>query len=530
MTFIHNIESDYQKFITVDSSKKQALVDFGATDFNSFKRSLLTYVKAVYPNDYQYFASSDFGIMLQELLSYVGAVLSMKADMYANENFIRTAKNRNNVKKLLELICIRMKGPIGAAGNARITLNSPLAGASSEFTIPKNQRTIVISSPEDNGPLNYTIYKVINGQLDAPVIDNDLIFDVGESVNSTSSVWENVALLEGAFIIESGQFSPTERSKTVALSRSPVIENSAQVFITGNAATSGAWERVENIFFASGATDKVFELVYNDNYQGTIVFGDGIVGLNPAAGDNYSISYRVGGGTRGNIKESVINATITPDLYVGNPIAGVVENISDITGGLDAESVEHAKKYGPLTFRRQDRLVTLDDFKAFSNSFVGSTGTTGKATAATRKAFSSANVIDIFVLQRANDIQLQQATTAFKAELLLAMQQKKMLTDELVIVDGVIRTLDLVCTIHVDKELSPKEEEIKSKVRNNILTYFNVDNFDFGKELSVADLNRSIFLVEEVRFSTIDNLTGNIIVDFNEIIQLNNLTINVTYV
>ena len=55
----------------------------------------------------------------------------------------------------------------------------------------------------------------------------------------------------------------------------------------------------------------------------------------------------------------------------------------------------------------------------------------------------------------------------------------------------------------------------------------NVDNRTFGEDFSVAELNREIFEVEEVRYSTIDNLAQDLPLDFNEIIQLNNLTINV---
>ena len=57
----------------------------------------------------------------------------------------------------------------------------------------------------------------------------------------------------------------------------------------------------------------------------------------------------------------------------------------------------------------------------------------------------------------------------------------------------------------------------------------NVDNTEFGDPLILADLNRSVFEVDEVRYSTIDNLKQDILVDYNEIIQLNNLTINVDY-
>ena len=202
-------------------------------------------------------------------------------------------------------------------------------------------------------------------------------------------------------------------------------------------------------------------------------------------------------------------------------------NISKGTGGANAETLDHAKKYAPLEFRRQDRLVTLEDYSVFANTFISTFGTVGKASAAVRKAYSSANVIDIYVLEKASDFQLQRATSNFKTQLLDAMNKKKMATDDIVIVDGLIRTLDLVTTIRIDREQQENQDQIKAKVRDKILTYMNVDNRDFGEDLSVAEINRQIFEVEEVRFSTIDNVEQDIPLDFNEIIQLNNLTINV---
>jgi uncharacterized phage protein gp47/JayE len=102
-----------------------------------------------------------------------------------------------------------------------------------------------------------------------------------------------------------------------------------------------------------------------------------------------------------------------------------------------------------------------------------------------------------------------------------------MATDDVVIADGLIRTLDLVVTIKIDKDLKNKENEITSKVRDTILDYMNADNRNFGEALSIAELNRQIFEIDEVRFSTIDNLDQDVPLDFNEIIQLNNLTINI---
>ena len=102
-----------------------------------------------------------------------------------------------------------------------------------------------------------------------------------------------------------------------------------------------------------------------------------------------------------------------------------------------------------------------------------------------------------------------------------------MLTDEIVIVDGLIRTIDLILTIRIDKELKRQEPDIISLVRSTALDYFFVDNREFGQDFVLQDLVRSIHEIDMVRFATIDNLGDDIRIEHNEIIQLNNLTINV---
>jgi hypothetical protein len=130
----------------------------------------------------------------------------------------------------------------------------------------------------------------------------------------------------------------------------------------------------------------------------------------------------------------------------------------------------------------------------------------------------------------ASDLQLQRATSNFKTQLLTAINKKKMATDDVVVVDGLIRTLDLITTIRIDKEEQKNQDQIITQVRREILNFMSVDNMEFGGTLVLADLNRTIFEVPQVRWSSIDNVSSNITVDFNEIIQLNNLTINVELV
>ena len=136
----------------------------------------------------------------------------------------------------------------------------------------------------------------------------------------------------------------------------------------------------------------------------------------------------------------------------------------------------------------------------------------------------------MYVLEKASDLVLQKASSVFKQQLLEEIEPKKMLTDEVVIVDGLIRTLDLVVTIRIDKELENQQTSIEQRVANVILNYFNIDNTDFGQSFIPEELSREIFKLPDVRYSTIDNFPGTVTIDFHEIIQLNNFTINTVLV
>ncbi len=521
MNFSETISSDFMKLANIPVSKRPSQINFAATDFVSLRNSLIDYAKVVYPDDYKYFVESDLGMLFIELTAYMGAVMSMKADMLANENFLATAQQRSSIKKLLELIGVRMKGPLSSAADAKITFDTAVVNDG----LTPAERTITVTSPEDGGNLTFTIYKVVNGLVDTMTSTGNITLRQVESDDGAGKVYTNLAIQEGALVDERGEFAATEGVKTIKLSQGPVVEGSIGVFVTSpNPENTGAYTEVPNVYYASGSSDKIFEVIYDEQYNATVVFGDGSVGVSPEDTASFRVEYRVGGGTRGNLERDTINASVTT-AFLSTP--GTITNTSKATGGANAETVEHAKKYAPLTFRRQDRLVTLEDYSVFANTFISNFGTVGKATAATRKAYASANVVDIYVLEKASDLQLQRATTNFKTQLLDGINKKKMATDDIAIVDGLIRTLDLAVSIKIDREEEENQTTIQNKVRDKIITYMSADNRDFGEDLNISELNRQIFEVDEVRFSSVDNLDQNVTIDFNEIVQLNNLSINV---
>ena len=515
--------SDFMKKVVFIDDNKPSEIDFAATDFATLRQALINYIKAVYPLDYSNFSESDLGMMLIELVAYMGAVMSMKADMLAHESFLKTAKNINNVRKLLDLIGIRMKGPTSSA--AMCTVDSDEIGP---HVIEPEARVISKVSAEDGESVSYTLYTTTNGALDNPGTNGEITLEVADSEGGAGFSWANTVLVEGSFAMDAGTFTDVDVIKELTLQQSPVIESSIQVYIDGPEETYGGYyTQVPSLLTVSSSNQKVFEVAYGDNFSAKILFGDGVNGYLPPQGVDYTIMYRVGGGQRGNAKTSFINQAVISNT--GKEL--IVENIKPFTGGANAETIEHAKKYGKLVFKQQDRLVSLEDYVAFVNSFSGPLGTVGKGVAATREAYGSANVIDLYLLEKASETQLQKASVAFKTSMLEEIDKKKMMTDEVVLVDGLIRTVDLAFDITLDSKYRPSEAIISNKIQSIILDFFSVEHREFGERLNLDLVCRDVFsAVEEVRLAEITNFKETIRLEFNEIVQLNNFTLNFIYV
>ena len=94
MSFSGTVESDFMKLGDIPENRKADLINFAATDFETIKKSLVDYINAVYPKDFNNFYASELGVMLIDLVSYMRAVTSFKADALANECFFRTVKKQ----------------------------------------------------------------------------------------------------------------------------------------------------------------------------------------------------------------------------------------------------------------------------------------------------------------------------------------------------------------------------------------------------------------------------------------------------
>ena len=144
----------------------------------------------------------------------------------------------------------------------------------------------------------------------------------------------------------------------------------------------------------AGAADKVFTLTpelyspvltsngttwfdYDGDGGTTIRFGDGTFGASPLPGTVFSVLYRVGGGSAGNVPADTI-VTAAPGQAQGSIIRACT-NPFPATGGTDAETIAQVRSRAPQQFRAEPlRVVQAGDYVAAAQSlpWVQQAGTT----------------------------------------------------------------------------------------------------------------------------------------------------------
>jgi hypothetical protein len=80
--------------------KKVIPIKYTDRDYQSIRESLIEHVRRYYPNTFQDFSEGSFGSIMLDTVSYVGDVLSFYLDYQANESFLDTANEYENIIKL----------------------------------------------------------------------------------------------------------------------------------------------------------------------------------------------------------------------------------------------------------------------------------------------------------------------------------------------------------------------------------------------------------------------------------------------
>ncbi len=304
--------------------------DYTDKDFDSLRLRLQNLVRSVFP-DWTDFNVASFGNILLELFAFVGDLLAFYQDNQARESRIATATQRKNLIALTKLLGFRPAGARAATTDAVFTL-AAVPAAAVVIRGGSRVRTASVTDP--------VIFQVLA----------DVTIPAGASPPTTTGTLEHSQSQEELFA------STGLPNQELVLPSTPFLDGSAVV-----SAGNGAYTEVPN-FLGSGAADRHFTVIVDQNDRATVRFGNGVNGVIPSG--TITARYKTGGGGKGNVNAGTLtklDGSFTDDN--GAPVSVTVTNPQPASGGSDRQTVAQIKVLAPESIRVLNRTVSREDFE-----------------------------------------------------------------------------------------------------------------------------------------------------------------------
>jgi len=431
-------------------------IDYSSRDFSA----ILSDIRRLFP----YFLPemtdlnpSNPAIALAEIDAAIADQLHFYVDRMINEFFLDTALRRRNVQNILRLIDYEIPSAEAAVVTLKFTLGSIY---SDPILIPAGTQYQTSGLEED------IYFETIK----------DLIISAGDLYNSVDAnegrtISEEIGISDGT----SYQFFNTDSY--------PVIDDSLQIFVNEGGGYF-LWYYVDN--FANSNDDDKHYTIQKDEYDRAIInFGDNGHGKIPVKNSSIMSIYRIGGGEDGNVESGVISVINSSIIHKGNQVSIEVINEDAAEGGEERQSIDTAKKLGPLSLRTLGKAVTLEDFEILSLKVSG----VGKAQAKN----TGYNEVTIYIFGSGGI----SSTNALKAKVKEyfdgdgnSITQKRLCTLEVLVESGFY--IDPWIEGYVKVFPNYKNANVEQSIIDALQTFFDFESQEFGiTDDDIGNLNTS---------------------------------------
>ena len=432
----------------------RASISYSNKDYESLRQELLSRVPQL-TDRWTDFNESDLGVVLLEMFCGVGDMLAYYLDAQAAEAFLPTARQRQNVINLCKLIGYKLDTPVAATTTLRFSLPTAMA---EDITLPA--RTVCKASLDD-GDVEFETVD------DAIIPRGQLSTDVGARQGTRKSE---------EFV------STSDRAQQLPLSSTNIAQGSVRLRVGDT-----DWE--ETRFFIDSAHDSRHFQIETDGLDVTwVIFGDGVHGVIPPAGETITAEYLETLGSQGNIGRGLVTDIVSPVYHNGTQVGLTVTNPTASTGGSDRETLEHAKLQAPAELRSLWKAVTKDDYKALAEGFPG---------------VAKAQVLDANDCVNIRYYQVNMAvapdggglpSSILKRELAEFIESRKVITVEVNLFDPCYRS------VAVDAEMFvyPTEdtETVRRRIEEALRGFFSFEKMTFSQSVYFSDV---VSLLDGVR-------------------------------
>jgi hypothetical protein len=310
-------------------------------DFDSISDNLKGYLKGQSQfKDYD-FEGSNMSVLI-DLLAYASHIGAINTNIAASELFLDSAQMRKNVVSRAKDL-----GFIPASESAsEATIDVACSGVrNANGTSPTTAEMQLL-----RGTVFQTVYDGTN-------YDFVVSSTVRPSQNGTTYNYTDVNLVQGTYATDIFVFDNQIANSKFVLSNARVDKSKLSVVVTSGGLSSN-YALSTNIS-AITTSSKVYYTQENEEGYIELYFGDGVLGANLKDGDSIAVTYIV-------VDENHADGA---NLFT---MVGGINGFSDIrttrvipaTGGAEKESIDSIKFKATKFYTSQNRLVTLNDYKA----------------------------------------------------------------------------------------------------------------------------------------------------------------------
>lgn len=467
-------------------------IDYVTKDYEGFLQYLTGIIPTLLP-EWTDLSESDQGMVILQLACYGLHILSYYQDKNFNEAFLVTAKQRESIIKGCRFLGYELD--IQEAATSTVTFTKYADKLNNIVTIPTG--TKVSTDPK----LGNVVYFET---------DVELIIPAG-------TLSASVAVTQGeTYADQLIGVGNNATNQQVTISRENILINDMSIY-TIESLIEQTWTKVDD-FLDSITTSRHYTATVESTMYSKITFGNGVNGQKvPLNAPIYS-TYRVGGGTVGNVAIGKIN-------YLYDDISEIesVTNAVAATGGLDFEEVEAARMTAPKRYKTLNRAITPADFEAIAEDVSG---------------VAHAKAVEIFNTN--GDVYLYIVPTSYGVPSSALLSEVSDKITEIMVLNN---NLSVFATEYVDYNVTlsivvgdtyvnaDKKTEIETLLETKTL---NPLYFSHGESILTNYIAGAIYGIEGVRSVIIDAYTlgatpaDGLYCGSTQFLKLNTLTVSVT--
>jgi hypothetical protein len=443
-------------------------------DFDTIKQNLKTFLNQQSEfTDYD-FEGSGLNILL-DVLAYNTHYQAYYLNMVANESFLDTALLRDSVvsqAKTLGYIPFSRKASKAVINfTVNTTSNTPAS-----LTIPKG-------------------YRFLSEQIDGVSYGFVTLEETKVTKANNNYEFKQLPIFEGQLVNYSFSYDQASNPKQVfTLPDSEIDTTTIDVSVQPSSSNT----EIYTYTLATDSSDtttksEVYYLQEGKSQKYDIYFGNDVIGKKLPDGAVVSVQYLLTNGQVANKANNFV-ATQTITDSIGQTVTNfTINSVNAASGGAERESVDNIKFSAPLVFTTQNRLVTFSDYEIYIKKkypAVSSVSVWGGEDENPPKfgiVYVSLNPKPNYYI---SDIEKERIyNEIIKPKAIPAVQT--------VFIDPNYLYLKIASTVtYLQSKTTLKEEQLKSLIRNSILTYKSTNLDKFDAQFVLSKLQESIDSVD----------------------------------